>query len=196
MRLTNDIRNRIHTAVMKDLPSIDYVKMTGDLIQATLIELMPEKVKALYEEDPSYFRGCDRVFVDDIRIYRSGDGGLTTTVFFGVPYNRMTFRDLVLTNIPEKIHLKRTHAIESKISKTVINSGYCTKYLEQQQLKKNVSSRLKATLQSVTTTKRLKDVLEPELHRFIPEDPAQAQSLLPSTIAPVVADLKLLGAKL
>lgn len=196
MRLTKYIRNQIHYAVMKDLPSIDYVKMAGDLIQTTLIDLMPAKVKTLYEEDQTYFRGCNRVFVDSLHIYRSDNDGLTTSIFFGVPHIPTNLYDLNLTNNPEKVHPKRKEAIESKLSEALISSGYITKHFEQQQLKKNVSSRLKASLESVTTTQKLKDVLEPELHRFIPQDPIQVKTLLPSTIAPVVSDLKLLGAKL
>lgn len=58
----------------------------------------------------------------------------------------------------------------------------------------SVSERLRANLKAATTMKRLYEVLEPELHHYIPKDEVKAN--LPACVAPVVDDLRKLGAVL
>ena len=63
---------------------------------------------------------------------------------------------------PETLHYDLSHA--------VIKSGFFHKHIEQEALFESVKKRLRDTLRSVTTIKRLYDVLEPELHHLIPKE--------------------------
>lgn len=76
----------------------------------------------------------------------------------------------------------------------VAASGLVDAYFAQEDLRKSVSKRVRDNLEAAKTFKQLYEILEPELHHYIPKDEAKAQ--LPACVAPVVDDLRKLGAVL
>ena len=87
---------------------------------------------------------------------------------------------------------------EGSVYKAIVtrlaNEGLVTGFFAQEELRDNVSKRVRANLKAATTIKSLYTILEPELHHFIPQDEAKAQ--VPACVAPVVDDLRKLGAVL
>jgi hypothetical protein len=73
-------------------------------------------------------------------------------------------------------------------------AGLVAAYFAQDELRANVYARLRANLAASKTFKQLYANLEPELHHYIPKDETAAQ--VPACVAPVVDDLRKLGADL
>ena len=93
----------------------------------------------------------------------------------------------------DEVRVERGAAVIEELAR-LVDSGLVDGYFTQDNLRSDVSRRLKANLASAGTIKRLYDVLEPELHGYIPKD--DVKSSLPSCVAPVVDDLRKLGAVL
>jgi hypothetical protein len=80
---------------------------------------------------------------------------------------------------------------------SLFSSGLVHAWVEDNRLYKQTVQRLHDNLAAASTIKRLYDVLEPELHQFIPVQPDKIRTTgLPSTVAPVVDDLRKLGVAL
>lgn len=183
-RLTKDLRESIHRTIMTGLPKVNYMAQIKTLVQDTIIEFAPKQVRELYE-DPN-----TRVYLDTNHIEVRDDndrGNGLYEKFYGLP-NSLTVRmDPRLEPILKEGTL--THALYTRLR----DQRLFEKYKEQQQLRESVSRRIRGNLSAVTSLNRLYDVLEPELHHFIPKEPEVVKASLPSCVAPVVDDLKRLG---
>lgn len=186
MRLTTEIRDRIFKAITKSFPQQDYLIQLGDLVQAKLIELLPEPVALVYRTNRRFLTSQEHVYVEKVRLYQSGSENKNYH-FYGLVGSYLTIR-----TDPRTLTESRKGTLEYTLTKVVIDSGLLDKHLEQDALIKSVSQRLKATLGRSNTTNGLRDNLEPELHKFIPEDPVAVHKL-PALSAPVVSDLRSLG---
>jgi hypothetical protein len=199
MRLTKDIRNNIHRKAIANVPSIDYHVLLIPLIQGVLCDHMPDHVRRAYD-DPAQraYLKTSNVYVKvgnkDVYIKRLVENryfqnhefhGFVTLDHHGIAIRH---------DAAAFAHLK-AGTLSHDLSKVVIESGYIIKHLEQQELLESVKRRLRDTLESVNTIKRLYDVLEPELHHLIPKEGDKTANL-PATAAPVVEDLRRLGAQL
>lgn len=199
MRLTKDIRNNIHRKAMANVPTINYHALLIPLIQGVLCDYMPDHVRRAYD-DPAqrpYLKTAN-VYIKsgnkDVYIKGQDENGCYRNHDFygsnGNGYHCMVIRH----DAAAFAHLK-ADTLTYDLCKVVIKSGYFTKHLEQQELLESVKKRLRSTLDSVTTIKRLYDVLEPELHHLIPKEGDKVANL-PVAAAPVVDDLRRLGAQL
>lgn len=194
MRLTNDIRANIARRALANVPTVDYLKQLVPVLQAVLYEHMPPKVKAVYDDPES------RVFLrsHEVRL-RTGDGYSIST---HLPAPVCGFTDKAVYTVDVQTDVRALDAwkagtLKHDLTKAIIDSGLFAAHIKQQELLKSVKNRLEANLSSVTTVKRLYDVLEPELHHLIPKEPEKIKAAgLPACVAPVVADLKALGAVL
>lgn len=187
-RLTNDLRNDIFSRIMKDLPSRDFVSEIHSLIQEVVMAHAPKAVQELYADAKT------REYVAQNYVeVRKGN--------CAVPMYRVSKSDYVY-GLKDRMTIRMDDAEHSQrlpegsLYKAVVtrlaNEGLVTGYFQQEELRETVRKRLKANLAAATTIKRLYDVLEPELHGFIPRETA-TEKLLPATVAPVVDDLKKLG---
>jgi hypothetical protein len=186
-RLTNDMRDSIKNKIMQGLPNLNYVDQVKTLVQDTIIEFAPKQVKELYADENT--RGHLKVVNFEIR----ANWGLLSYKYIndiygtnGITRLQMDDRVAVLMKEGTLIHALYTRLRDSKL---------IDKYREQQELRADVVNRIKATLASAKTIKRLYTVLEPELHGYIPRE-VDLVSNLPATVAPVVIDLRKLGAVL
>jgi len=186
-RLTNDMRDSIKNKIMQGLPNLNYVDQVKTLVQDTIIEFAPKQVQELYADKNT--RGHLKVVNFEIR----ANWGLLSYKYIndiygtnGITRLQMDERVAVLLKEGTLIHALYTRLRDSKL---------IDKYREQQELRADVVNRIKATLASAKTIKRLYTVLEPELHGYIPRE-VDLVSNLPATVAPVVIDLRKLGAVL
>lgn len=192
MRLTNDIRANIARKALANVPTIDYLKQLVPVVQAVLYEHMPPKAKAAYDDPES------RVFLMSHQVRARISGTYSDTV--RLPDSVYGFTDRNTSTVDVQTDARALDAwkagtLKHDMTKAIVESGLFAAHIKQQELLKSVKKRLEATLSSVTTVKRLYDVLEPELHHLIPKEQDKTANL-PATVAPVVADLRALGAVL
>lgn len=184
-RLTNELRDSIHRKIMHGLPNINYVAQIRTLIQDTIIEFAPKRVQELYanEATRSYLNAS---YVEVRDGNRRADGVGYWSNIYGLTKDMYVQMDERSESFIKEGTLY--HAMYTRLK----SSDLVGKHKAQEELRKSVSQRLKANLAAATTIKKLYEVLEPELHSFIPREVA-GDKMLPACVAPVAEDLKKLG---
>jgi len=190
-RVTNSLRHALEIAIMKDLPSRNYIDEIHTLMQDIVMQRAPEQVQVLYANEETRDYLAWRTF--DVRkgnrsvpMYRGGDGWRCV---YGLA-NDMKVRMDDAENVDRLPEGSLYREIVTKLHET----GLVDAFFEQDDLRESVRQRLRANLRAATSIKKLYEVLEPELHHYIPKDEAKAN--LPACVAPVVDDLRKLGAVL
>ena len=196
------MRESIVKAAMVSVPSIDYAALMAPILQGVFYKHMPAEVRAVHENEET------REYLKNFTItLREGNGYGGRSMDFSEKDTRgryagyYQFYGLVTTNhlnlrmSEEYIKNLKKGTLTYDLTRAVQKSGYFDKHLAQNDLVDSVRRRLQATVASVNTVKRLYDVLEPELHHLIPKEDDKVANL-PATVAPVVSDLKKLGAVL
>lgn len=187
-RLTNDLRGDMFRKIMEGLPNRNYDTEIHKVVQAAVVQFMDPKVRAVYEDEKlrSVLNKGDVRISNGSRnlyLYNAAQGR------YVVGLNRSLEIRVADHDLPDRV--KEGSLYHHLLFKTDLVALVKAHY-EQEELRERVSKRLKANLAAATTIKRLYDVLEPELHGFIPRETA-TEKLLPATVAPVVDDLKKLG---
>lgn len=189
-RINNDLRDSLHHKIMKDLPSRDFVGEIHTLVQEVVMAHAPKAVQELYA-DAKTKEYVAQNYVEvrkgncSVPLYRNG----RSEYVYGLR-DRMTIRMDDAENSQRLPDGSLYTALVTKLHESNLVTGY----FEQEDLRYNVSKRLKANLKAATTIKSLYTIFEPELHHFIPKDVVTAS--VPACVAPVVDDLKKLGAVL
>lgn len=189
-RLTNDMRHDIERSILKSLPSIDYPAMVQAAVQAGIVEHMTPEVRAVYDNvEMRKLLGTAHLRVStgnkNMRMYT---GNMYHNEVVGVGSREFTIR------VDSGAYAAKPLTEGTRIHTILIKNGVqdmAEKYFEQDDLLTNVKERVRANLIAAGTIKKLYEVLEPELHHYIPRE--GAKNMLPSTVAPVVDDLRKLG---
>ena len=189
-RVTNDLRQSMERAIMADLPVVNYVTLIRELVQKTVIAHAPEQVRVMYD-DPDLRKYLKTAMLEVklgnayVNLHPSGSAEV-----YGLKDGRFTVRMDDAEN-PGRL-------LEGTLYRDVViklhESGLVTAYFTQEDLRLSVRKRLNANLAASTTFKQLYANLEPELHHYIPKDEVKAR--VPACVAPVVDDLRKLGADL
>jgi len=189
-RVTNDLRGSMERQIMAGLPVIDYVKLIHELVQEVVIEHAPEQVRVMYDNP-------------DLRDYLANSqiqvkvGNKHVPMWQGKDRNTESIRGLtkgITINMMDDAGRMPERSLYRTLIAKLKASGLVDKYFGQDDLRDSVRKRLKANLAASKTFKQLYANLEPELHHYIPKDETAAQ--LPACVAPVVDDLRKLGADL
>jgi hypothetical protein len=188
MRLTNELRNSIVSKAVADLLKTDHTAAVRDLIQNVIVENMAPEVRAVWDNHDT--RGVLRAFDVSVRrgnkeaVYIKGICGLPASIASG-HYGLRVYLDEAVS--------AEGDSIVDRITAVVRASGLVDAQEANRELLASVKRRLSDALASVSTVKRLYDVLEPELHHLIPRvDGAN----LPVVALNVAEDLRKLGAEL
>jgi hypothetical protein len=191
-RVTNDLRGSMERKIMKDLPSRNYAKEIHALVQDIVAEHMEPKVRALYDNPD--LRGHLKTAGLEVKmgnryvlLNRIGEGHGEV---YGIKSGRLSIRMDDAENASRLPEGSLYRDIVTKLHK----AGLVAAYFAQDDLRANVYARLRANLAASKTFKQLYANLEPELHHYIPKDETAAQ--VPACVAPVVDDLRKLGADL
>ena len=189
-RVTNNLREDLERQIMKDLPSRNYANEIHALVQEEVMKRAPEQVQKLYanEETRDYLarRSLDvRKGNQSVPLFRHGIGEHV----YGLK-DRMVIR----MDDAEHTHRLPEGSLYREIVTKLHEAGLVDAYFAQEDLRVSVRNRLRANLSAASSIKKLYEVLEPELHHYIPKDAAKAN--LPACVAPVVDDLRKLGAVL
>ena len=184
-RVTKEMRDSILAKIMHGLPNVDYVSQIKTLVQDTIIEFAPKQVQELYaNEDTRKYLNTSYAEI------RDGNSRIEGLGYWSNVYGLIKEIGIQMDERGEAVLKEGTlyHALYTRLKA----SGLVQKYKTQEELRKSVRQRLKANLAAATTVKRLYDVLEPELHGYIPVV-VEGKNNLPACVAPVVDDLKKLG---
>lgn len=186
-RVTKELRHSMERAIMKDLPSRDYKMEIYKLVQDTVIAQLPPEVKALYGNE-------------DLRKYLVSHGievikGNTSVGMYAYPdvYGLPAYMKIRMDDAEYDGRLTEGTQYAAVV-KALVASTLVDKYFEQERLRSSVLKRVRSNLEASNTFRQLYANLEPELHQYIPKDEAKAQ--VPACVAPVVDDLRKLGAVL
>jgi len=172
---------------MHGLPNVDYVEQIKTLVQNTIIEFAPKEVQELYAG------GNTRKYLNENYVeVRTGNAKGTNIGFWRV-YGLTNELNIQMDERTEAILQEGTlrHTIYTRLR----DSKLVEKLQEQEELRDSVQSRLKTNLAVAKTVKQLYEILEPELHGYIPVV-VEGENTLPACVAPVVDDLRKLGAAL
>jgi hypothetical protein len=194
-KLTNDMRDGIYHKIMKDLPIRNFLKEVHSLIQEEIIKHAPKQVQELYADE--LMRKYLNTASAEVKLGNKSMGRYWFTGMDYEYYDRVYgLKDNMTIRMDDAENTDRLPdgSLYKNIVTKLANEGLVTSYFEQEDLRDNVGKRLRTNLRSATTIKKLYEVLEPELHGFIPKD--DVQSTLPACVAPVVDDLRKLGALL
>lgn len=186
-RLTNDMRDSIQRKIMLGLPNVDYEKQIKNLLQEVIMEFSPKQVKELYADEKT------RGYLNVVNLEVRANWGRMSYKYFEKIYGVNGRVSIQMDERTEQLLKEGTmqHAIYTRLR----DSKLIDQYRVQEELREDVVKRLKANLASATSIKRLYAILEPELHGYIPRE-VEGTSNLPANVAPVVDDLRRLGAVL
>jgi hypothetical protein len=188
VRLTNEIRESIVRKAIANLPVVDYKAMITETVQNAVIDAMPPEVRAVWDNEATrrYLIAATVEIRDGNKHVMSIDG------IRGISGADLRYRSelaVYMDNATQGI----TRPISAKIAAALRSSGHVAAYQRDKERLANVKSRLTSALASVTTVKRLFDVLEPELHHLIP---VIVDNKVPALSVKVADDLRALGAEL
>jgi len=177
---------------MTGLPVIDYISQIHALVQEIVIEHAPAEVKALHADENLRDYLADKGLEvkkgnKHVPMWRGLGGDKRGDYIKGLR------NGITIQTMDDAGRIPAGSLYQTLIGKLKA-SGLVEKYFEQDALRDSVSQRLKANLEASTTFKQLYANLEPELHHYIPKDELRAQ--VPACVAPVVDDLRKLGADL
>jgi len=177
-------------AIMAGLPVVNYVTLIHELVQEVVIAHAPEQVRVMYD-DPDL-----RDYLTDVR-FEVKVGNKHVPMWQGKDRNTESIKGLTkgitIQMMDDAGRIPAGSLYQTLIGK-LKESGLVDKYFAQDELRDSVRKRLKANLRASGTFKQLYANLEPELHHYIPKDELRAQ--VPACVAPVVDDLRKLGADL
>ena len=189
MQLNRTQKSTVVNKIMADIPQTDYGKVINGIVQAAAYRLMPDEVKAIYDnEDLRPF-----LAVRQCVAYGSHTGSVGTIYWWG-PHSYSSF----YLNRPHH------HSHEDKLTRKLLDeiqvpvSEAVRRAEEQGKARESMERKLTTMLAGIRTLKQAKAVLEPELHKYLPEeppkDPAQKAAQASTALVPyVVANLREMG---
>jgi hypothetical protein len=186
--------NRVHKAeivskIMADVPQTDYGKIVNGIVQAKACEMMPDEVRAVYDNEDT------RQFLNQRHCTAYGEytGGVGS-VYWGGRFANGT------------LYLNRPHyndsddAVTKKLLAEVrVPVDHCIRLAEEQgKACRSMRDKLTTMLRGIRTLKQAKALLEPELHKYLPVEPpkdeAQKAAQASTALVPyVVANLREMG---
>jgi hypothetical protein len=189
MQLNKDHKSIIVSKIMADIPRTDYAKIIHDLVQAAAYRLMPDEVKAVYDnEDMRMFlakRQC--------AAYGTHTGGIGS-IYWAGPHG---YSSLYLTR--PHYHDNEDKPTKKLLEEVQVPVAEAVRLAEEQgKARESMQQKLTTMLAGIRTLKQAKAMLEPELHKYLPVEPpkddtkkaAQASTAL---VPYVVANLREMG---
>lgn len=188
MRLTKELRKIIVNKAVANLPKTDHTTAVRDLIQSVIVEQMAPEVRAVWDNTET--RGILRAF--DVSVRRGNKEAVYVKGIRGLPASIASDHYGMCVYLDEAVDANGDGIVD-QITAAVRASGLVDAQEANRELLASVKRRLSSALSSVSTVKRLYDVLEPELHYLIPRVEG---ANLPVVALNVADDLRKLGADL
>lgn len=186
--------NKVHKAtiinkIMDDIPQTNYGEIINRLVQAKAYELMPDEVKVVYDNEAT------RTYLS--QRYCAVYGEYTGSVGY-VYWGAKTTHDTLYLNRP---HYNDADSALTKqlLAEVQVPVKECVRLAgEQGKARGSMREKLQTMLAGIRTLKQAKDMLEPELHKYLPvpppKDDAQKAAQASTALVPyVVANLREMG---
>jgi hypothetical protein len=188
MNLNKDHKSIIVRKIMADIPVIDYSAQAQALLQAKAVEKMPAEVRAIYDNpDLRGWLQSRHVFLEGHLHTCNMFWQRTSNVAEYGGHSMYAYR--VHNNIGEEDR-KLVVDVKSQLDELARAAE------AQWRARCSMEDKLKTVLTGIRTLKQAKALLEPELHKYLPEEPpkngkpAQASTAL---VPYVVAGLREMG---
>lgn len=187
MQLNKAHKAGIVNKIMDDIPQTNYGEIINRLVQAKAYELMPDEVKAVYDNEAT------RIYLS--QRYCAVYGEYTGSVGY-VYWGAKTTHDTLYLN---RAHYNDADSALTKelLAEVQVPLKECVRLAgEQGRARNSMREKLQTMLAGIRTLKQAKDMLEPELHKYLPVEPpkdsrpAQASTAL---VPYVVANLREMG---
>lgn len=168
-RLTNELRRSIISKIMSNVPLVDHQEQIKVLLNETARAIAPPEIMALWDTPIWRYVSMRRVYIQD-------EGHFLVCP---LPYSSYD-------------HLNPAHPIPEyrKLYEAVSKAGLIGATKRQGDARKALATELMQVMQSTTTVKGLRNVLSPDLHKFVPID-VELKANLP--VPALVAKLKAMG---
>lgn len=158
MKLTNTIRDAFVRAAMQDVPSVDYTEQIREIAFKDLVDQLPPKVRAVWDDEK--LRGY-------VKTRYSVYGNVSVTY----PWDEDFYRN--------------TRPLTAKAAKRVADLK--TSDDAQSTVRKDLEKKLHATAYGCTTRKQLAELL-PEFEKYLPADDVKAKAVMLPAVANIVSD--------
>jgi hypothetical protein len=163
MNLNKTHKELIVRKIMADIPVIDYSAQAQALLQAKAIEKMPAEVRAVYDNPElrhwlptRWVQFANHLSSSNIFWHRSSNDvsrGHTSLYAYKVHYNSAPEDQELVTEVQGPL-ADLSRAAEA-----------------QWRARTSMEEKLEAMLRGIRTLKQAKTLLEPELHKYLPEEP-------------------------
>ena len=187
MQLNKTHKAEIVNKIMADIPRTNYGELIKGIVQAKAYELMPAEVKVVYDnEDTRNF--LSQRYCVAYGEYTGGIGNVywaSKTTHDTLYLNRAHYNDM-----DSPLTKQLLAEVQVPVKECVRLAG------EQGRALNSMREKLQTVLAGIRTLKQAKDLLEVELHKYLPvpppkdSKPAQASTAL---VPYVVANLREMG---
>ena len=187
MNLNKDHKAMIVRKIMADIPRIDYSEQAQALLQATALKRMPAEIKAIYD-NPELRRWLQTRWVQFSSHLSSSN------IFWHRTSNDVNVGNPTL--YAYRVHYNSTEEDKELVMEVQDQLAAILRAAEQQWKARNaMEEKLKAMLYSLRTLKQAKMLLEPELHKYLPEEvKVERQKSTSTEMVPyVVSNLREMG---
>lgn len=187
MQLNRTHKSTIVRKIMADIPFTNYGKIIHDLVQAAAYRLMPDEVKAVYDnEDLRPFLAQRHCIA-----YGSHTGSIGNIYWCGFHgYSSLYLNRPHHHSEEGKLTRKLLDEVQVPVAEAVRRAE------EQGKARESMEQKLYTMLAGIRTLKQAKTLLEPELHKYLPaEPPKDSKPVQASTalVPYVVANLREMG---
>lgn len=194
MQLNKTHRETMVSRIMNDVPRINYPKLIREYVQTTAANLMPPEVRAIYDNEATRpYLACQFLSVGGANCHSPG----------AIYWRR---KSAAATCHYETLYLNRPHwntnldPLTDKLLQQVqtVVLGWINEAEKQAKARSSMETKLHTMLLGIRTLKQAKEMLEPELHKYLPvpppKDPAQKAVQASTALVPyVVANLREMG---
>ena len=187
MQLNKTHKAGIVNKIMDDIPQTNYGEIINHLVQAKAYELMPDEVKAVYDNEAT------RIYLSQryCAMYGEYTGSVGYVYWGSKTANGTLYLNRPHYNDSDDVTTKELLAeVRLAVDRAVRSAG------AQGKARNSMREKLQTMLAGIRTLKQAKDMLEPELHKYLPVEPpkdskpAQASTAL---VPYVVANLREMG---
>lgn len=189
MNLNKTHKAKIVNKIMADIPQADYGQIINRMVQDKAYELMPAEVQAVYDNEDT------RKFLAQRHCVAYGDyAGGVGYVYWGAK----TTHDSLYLNRPHYNDMD-SPLTKQLLAEVQVPVKECVRRAEEQHKdRRSMRDKLIAMLVGIRTLKQAKDMLEVELHKYLPVEPpkdaSQKAAQASTALVPyVVANLREMG---
>jgi hypothetical protein len=188
MRLSKTHKRAIVRKIMEDIPRKDYGQIINDIVQAKAYDLMPNVVKAVYDNKDT------RGFVCRVHCAAYGEhvGSVGPIYWMSIDGYHLNINRAHYHSNDSDLTKKLLEDIKSPVEKAMRRAE------EQGRSRRSMEQKLTTMLAGITTLRQAKTLLEEELHKYLPVEPpkdeAQKAAQASTALVPyVVANLREMG---